>query len=112
MASKELIAASTKPLVLAILARGESYGYAIIDKVREQSEGHLEWSEGMLYPVLHRMEKERLILSSWKVGENGRKRKYYRLSASGTRAIETERTQWLAVHQTLASLWEAKTCLT
>jgi len=112
MASKELIAASTKPLVLAMLSRGESYGYAIIDEVRERSGGQLEWSEGMLYPVLHRMEKEKLILSCWKVGENGRKRKYYRLSASGTRAIATERTQWLAVHETLASFWGVETCLT
>lgn len=112
MASKELIAASTKPLVLAILASGESYGYAIIEQVRKQSDGQLEWSEGMLYPVLHRMEKEKLVVSSWKVGENGRKRKYYRLSRSGTRAIEAERTQWLAVHETLTSLWGAKTCLT
>ena len=112
MVSKELIAASTRPLVLAVLAKGESYGYAIIQHVREQSAGHLEWSEGMLYPVLHRMEKEKLILASWKVGENGRKRKYYRLSVAGKRAIETERQQWFAVHNTLSSLWGAKKCLT
>lgn len=111
MISKELIAASTKPLVLAILSKGESYGYAIIDQVRKQSDGNLEWSEGMLYPVLHRMEKEGLVLSSWKVGENGRKRKYYRLSKAGTRAIETERKQWHAVYETLGSLWGAKACL-
>jgi len=112
MVSKELIAASTKPLVLAILSKGESYGYAIIEQVREQSDGHLEWSEGMLYPVLHRIEKEKLVLSSWKVGENGRKRKYYRLSAAGTQAIETERQQWFAVHNTLASIWGPKACST
>ncbi len=112
MVSKELIAASTKPLVLAVLSKGESYGYAIIQHVREQSRGELQWSEGMLYPVLHRMEEEKLVLASWKVGENGRKRKYYRLSASGTRAIEKERQQWFAVHETLASYWGPKACLT
>lgn len=111
MVSKELIAASTKPLVLAVLSKGESYGYAIIQEIREQSGGSLEWSEGMLYPVLHRMAKEKLILASWKVGENGRKRKYYRLSASGTRAIDAERQQWFAVHDTLASFWGARACL-
>lgn len=111
MISKELVAASTKPLVLAVLSRGESYGYAIIQEIRAQSGGCLEWSEGMLYPVLHRMEKEKLILASWKVGENGRKRKYYRLSAAGTRAIKAERQQWFAVHDTLSSFWGAKTCL-
>ncbi|QDV27581.1 PadR family transcriptional regulator [Aureliella helgolandensis] len=112
MVSKELIAASTKPLVLAVLSKGESYGYAIIQEVRQHSGGQLEWSEGMLYPVLHRMEKDKLILASWRVGENGRKRKYYRLSASGTRAIETERQHWFAVHETLATFWGAKECLT
>lgn len=111
MVSKELIAASTKPLVLAVLSKGESYGYAIIQEIRDQSGGHLEWSEGMLYPVLHRMEKEKLIIASWKIGENGRKRKYYRLSAAGTRAIQSEQQQWLAVHNTLTSFWGAKACL-
>lgn len=111
MVSKELIAASTKPLVLAVLSRGESYGYAIIQEIRERSGGSLEWSEGMLYPVLHRMAKEKLIVASWKVGENGRKRKYYRLSVSGKRAIKAERQQWFAVHDTLSSLWGAKACL-
>jgi PadR family transcriptional regulator PadR len=112
MVSKELIAASTKPLVLAVLSKGECYGYAIIQQIREQSGGHLEWSEGMLYPVLHRMEKDKLVVASWKTGENGRKRKYYRLSAAGTRAIATERQQWLAVHQTLTTFWGAEACLT
>lgn len=112
MISKELVAASTRPLVLSVLAQGESYGYAIIQEIRERSGGNLEWSEGMLYPVLHRMADEKLILASWKVGDNGRKRKYYRLSAAGTRAIEAERQQWFAVHETLSSLWGAKACLT
>ena len=112
MISKELIAASTKPMLLAILANGESYGYAIIEQVRARSGGDLEWSEGMLYPVLHRLEKEKLILSSWKVGENGRKRKYYRLSAAGTKALEVERKQWHAVHNTLTAIWGDKVCLT
>ena len=112
MVSKELVAASTKPLVLGVLSKGEKYGYAIIRQVRELSDGELEWSEGMLYPVLHRMARDRLILARWRVSENGRRRKYYRLSAAGTRAIETERRQWLAVHETLTTLWGTKACLT
>ena len=56
MVSKNLMAASTKPLILAILARGEIYGYQIIQRVIEISGGTLEWSEGMLYPVLHRLD--------------------------------------------------------
>ena len=91
MVSKELIAASTLPLVLAVLSRGENYGYSIIQQIRELSGGELEWSEGMLYPVLHRLEQEKLIVGRWDKAESGRRRRYYRLSASGTRAIEAER---------------------
>ena len=57
MLSKELVAASTVPLVLSILGEGESYGYALIQRVRELSGGGIEWTEGMLYPVLHWMLK-------------------------------------------------------
>lgn len=111
MISKELVAASTRPMLLAILAKGESYGYAIIEQVRTRSGGDLEWSEGMLYPVLHRLESEKLILSSWKLGENGRKRKYYRLSAAGTKALEVERKQWNTINNTLIAIWGTKACL-
>lgn len=110
--SKELVAASTRPLVLCVLSGGENYGYAIIQRVRELSEGELEWSEGMLYPVLHRLEREKLVVSRWNVAENGRKRKYYRLSAAGTRFMKAERRQWFTVHNTLAKLWGADRCPT
>ena len=55
---KDLVAASATPLVLAILAEGDSYGYAIIKRVAELSGGHLQWTDGMLYPVLHRLERQ------------------------------------------------------
>ena len=61
MLARELIAASTVPLVLSVLAKGETYGYALIQQVRELSGGRIEWTEGMLYPVLHWMEGERMI---------------------------------------------------
>jgi PadR family transcriptional regulator PadR len=106
MFNKELVAASSKPLVLSILAEeGESYGYAIIQKVRELSGGKLEWTDGMLYPVLHRLEREKLIESRWVVPETGRKRKYYTLQTSGKTALENEKQQWKAVDATLHSLW-------
>ena len=106
MVSKNLMAASTKPLILAILARGEIYGYQIIQNVIDISGGTLEWSEGMLYPVLHRMEKENLIRSQWRVSESGRRRKYYRLTELGQEELEKERKQWMNVHKLLAKLWE------
>ena len=75
MLTKDLVAASSKPLLLSILAGGESYGYEIIQKVRELSGGQIEWSDGMLYPVLHRLEHDGLIDSEWKEADTGRGRK-------------------------------------
>ncbi|MCI0540394.1 MAG: PadR family transcriptional regulator [Verrucomicrobiales bacterium] len=112
MITKELITASTKPLVLAILAQGESYGYELIQRVRELSGEQIEWSEGMLYPFLHWMEDEGLIESEWKNAESGRRRKYYRLRQKGSSALKSEREQWLTVHNTLTKLWKTKPNLT
>lgn len=100
------MAASTKPLILAILAQREMYGYQIIQEVIELSGGTLEWSEGMLYPVLHRLERERLVRSQWKISENGRRRKYYRLTETGLKELEKEKSQWKKVNSLLSNLWE------
>jgi PadR family transcriptional regulator, regulatory protein PadR len=108
MLAKDLVAASARPLLLSILAEGESYGYEIIRKVRELSGGRIEWSDGMLYPVLHRLEREGLIQAEWKVAESGRERKYYRLSGDGRKAMREERSQWLIVHNTLCKLWKTQ----
>jgi PadR family transcriptional regulator PadR len=106
MISKNLMAASTKPLILTILSRGEKYGYQIIHDVIQLSGGTLEWSEGMLYPVLHRMEKENLIRSQWKISKKGRKRKYYSLTEEGRKELESEKKQWMKVHKVLSGLWK------
>ena len=108
MLSKELVAASTVPLVLSVLAEGESYGYALIQRVRELSGGQIEWSEGMLYPVLHWMEDQGLVDSEWKEADTGRKRKYYRLCQEGKKALAVEKQQWLTVHTTLLKLWKTQ----
>ena len=110
MISKKLVAASSVPIVLSILSQGESYGYAIIQKVRAVSEGEMEWTDGMLYPVLHRLERDGLITSSWGVSENGRRRRYYSTKPAGERALEVERRQWSRVSSTLERLLEPATC--
>ena len=107
MLSKDLVAASARPLILSILARGESYGYEIIQQVRQLSNGQIEWSDGMLYPVLRRLENEGLIESEWRTADSGRKRRYYHLSNQGGKALEIEKEQWLIVNTTLETLWEA-----
>ena len=106
MISKALVAASTKPMILSILLGGENYGYQIIQKVKELSGGNLEWSDGMLYPVLHRLEKDGFIRSKWKISDGGRLRKYYKLTDKGAEELEAERRQWLSVHEALSKLWE------
>ena len=112
MLSKELIAASTVPLVLSVLSEGESYGYALIQRVQALSAGKILWTEGMLYPVLHWMEDNDLIEAEWKEAESGRKRKYYRLRKEGRKALATEKEQWLTVHKTLLKLWKTNPALT
>jgi PadR family transcriptional regulator PadR len=108
MLAKELVAASTVPLVLSVLSEGENYGYALIQRVRELSGGEIEWTEGMLYPVLHWMEKEHMIESEWQEADSGRRRKYYRLRKEGRKALQSEKEQWMTVHTTLTKLWKQK----
>lgn len=108
MLAKDMVAASAKPLLLSILAERESYGYEIIQKVRELSGGQIEWSDGMLYPVLHRLERDGLIDSEWKASDTGRQRKYYFIRADGRKVLKAERQQWLTVHNTLGKLWKHK----
>ena len=100
MISKQLMAASTRPIILAILVRGEDYGYSIIQKVKDISGGSLEWTDGMLYPVLQRMEMDGLISSQWKAAEGSRPRRYYRLTSSGRQELEAELSAW-------RNVWEA-----
>jgi PadR family transcriptional regulator PadR len=105
--NKDLVAASSTPLVLAILAEEDSYGYAILKRVRELSGGEMEWTDGMLYPVLHRLEKSGLIESRWEKAETGRNRKYYAVTKAGRDQLAEERRQWRAVDGALRRIWSA-----
>ena len=104
--SRELVAASSQPFVLSILSEGESYGYAIIQRVADLSDGRLEWTEGMLYPVLHKLEKEGAIVAEWKQPEGERRRKYYRLQKEGRAALAKQQDNWMAVHTALSKIWK------
>lgn len=105
MPNKELVAASTRPLLLALLRSGESYGYELIERVRRLSGGTLEWSDGMLYPVLRRLERDGLVSSRWVVAPNGRRRRYYRLTEKGAEAEAAGRAQWQQVDSALREAW-------
>lgn len=102
---KDLVAASATPLVLAILAEDESYGYAILQRVRESSNGQLEWSDGMLYPLLHRLRRLGYVTSDWRTPPGGRRRKYYAITDEGRAALAEHQRQWAAVVATLRAVW-------
>jgi len=103
--AKDLVAASAAPMVLGILADAESYGYAILARVRELSGGHIEWTDGLLYPLLHRLEEQGLVEATWGAAENGRKRKYYRITPEGRASLVEHRRQWGAVSDALRETW-------
>ncbi len=98
---KDLVAASATPLVLGILKEGESYGYAILRRVHKLSSGELQWTDGMLYPVLHRLERNGYVEANWGKAESGRRRKYYRLTELGTEELARQKRQWQVINAAL-----------
>jgi PadR family transcriptional regulator, regulatory protein PadR len=103
--NKDLVAASATPLVLAILAEGESYGYAILKRVRELSRGELEWTDGMLYPLLHRLRRLGYVTTEWRTPPEGRRRRYYAITEDGRAALAEQQRQWATVTRALGDIW-------
>ncbi len=107
MLPKTLTAAALRPIVLATLAAGDAYGYQLTQRIEWISGGSIEWKTGTLYPVLHRLESENLIEAFWKPSDSGPRRKYYRLTATGKKAVEVEKAHWMTVHDVLLRLWKS-----
>jgi len=105
--AKDLVAASAMPLVLAILEEGQSYGYAILKRIGELSGGELEWTEGMLYPLLHRLHRLGYVEATWDSPAGGRRRRYYRITSDGRRALAEQRRQWEVVSDALDNAWRS-----
>jgi PadR family transcriptional regulator, regulatory protein PadR len=108
--SKELVAASATPMILSILSRGESYGYAIIQELRELSDEEIQWTDGMLYPVLRRLEKQGHVTSEWRMGDNGKRRRYYHIEQPGAEKLKEQKRQWTLTNKVLGKLWEGVPC--
>jgi PadR family transcriptional regulator, regulatory protein PadR len=102
---KDLVAASATPLVLAILAESESYGYAILKRVREISDGELEWTDGMLYPLLHRLHRLGYVTREWRIPSEERRRRYYAITDEGHEALAEHKRQWVTVAKVLGDAW-------
>ena len=103
--AKDLVAASATPMVLGILAEGESYGYAILRRINELSDGQLDWTEGLLYPLLHRLERLGFVEATWQSVTGERRRKYYRITDSGLAELAEQRRQWDTVVDALKGIW-------
>jgi DNA-binding PadR family transcriptional regulator len=102
---KDLVAASATPMVLAILSEGESYGYAILKRVRDLSEGEMEWTDGMLYPLLHRLHRLGYVTQEWRIPPEGRRRRYYAITNEGEGALAEHKRQWVTVSRALDDAW-------
>ncbi len=105
MVAKDLVAASATPMVLGILAGQESYGYAILKRINELSRGQLDWTEGLLYPLLHRLERLGYVESNWQSVTGERRRKYYRITKAGLDELAEQRRQWDTVVDALKGIW-------
>src|SRR6266498_496213 len=92
-------------MVLGILAEGESYGYAILRRINELSGGELDWTEGLLYPLLHRLERLGYVESSWQSVTGERRRKCYRTTDKGLAELAEQRRQWDTVVRALMEVW-------
>ena len=77
-------------LVLALLRNEEMYGYRIITELERRSEGYFRMKEGSLYPVLHGLERDKLVRAREELSDSGRKRRYYRITDKGLQALETQ----------------------
>ena len=103
--SKELMGASSIPLILSILKKEDSYGYEIMQQLKELSDGKLIWKEGSLYPVLKKMEQSGMIKSYWNLKDFDRHRKYYKLLKSGFSALEKQQEDWALMYSIFSKLW-------
>lgn len=105
MLPKPLVTASLRPIILTLLGEVPMYGYEIIQRVQQLSEGQIKWPPGKLYPLLHSLENKELIEAFWQPSEEGPDRKYYRLTPTGQKALDKEKQSWLDLNSILVRLW-------
>ncbi len=91
---KGTLPGSTSMLVLALLKEREMYGYQIIEELEKRSNQVFKLKEGTLYPILHSLEKDKLVTAQEREAPSGRVRRYYRVTAAGLRALEEKKEEW------------------
>ena len=106
MLTKPLTGASINAIILAILNQGDNYGWAIIKRVRDLSKGEVEWAAGSLYPIMHKMKANGWVNDYWVDNGVERRRKYYKITRAGQKALAAEKAKWMLVHGMLEILWK------
>ena len=96
-------------MLLAALEGGPRHGYAVIESLRQSTDGRLDLPTGTIYPALRRLEQAGLITGSWSV-VGGRRRREYRLTAAGTRALTGKRADWLDFSAMVSAALEGRPC--
>jgi PadR family transcriptional regulator len=102
--SGELVQGTLALLILRTLAPGPNHGFAIARRIQQVSKDVLRVEEGSLYPALHRLEVQGWIASEWRMTENNRNAKYYRLTRTGRTQLEREATRWNAIADAIAAV--------
>jgi DNA-binding PadR family transcriptional regulator len=102
--AKNLAAGAIGLIVLDVLRDGPSYGYGIRQRICDQSNHTLQWPEGSLYRVLRHLEAQGLVTSTWQGRHDGRRRRYYSLSAQGRRVWHAQRQRWLTFASAMNSV--------
>src|SRR5580698_529757 len=102
----ELLKGTLSLLILSLLSRKPMYGYDIAATVKRDTNGALNWREGSLYPNLHKMETEGLIVGKWEEKETGRRRRYYHVTAKGRAALAVKVQSWTELCQAVNRILE------
>lgn len=95
---------STEILILKLLVDEAMYGYQIVQELKARSHGYFDMKEGLLYPTLHRMQKEGLVSSEWQVSDTGRRRKYYKITTDGLNLLQEGSAEWETFMQQMQAL--------
>ena len=108
----DLVPGTLEMLMLRALVAGQLHGYAIVRRLRQQSDGVLQVEEGTLYPALHRMERRKWIAASWGLSESNRRAKYYSLTARGSRQLEERVAAWRRAVQAIDAVLASRQGMT
>jgi transcriptional regulator len=103
-----IIPGTLSVLILKALSWGPMHGYAVSKWIQQKTDAELQVEEGVLYPALHRLERDRLLTSEWGVNDTGRRAKFYSLTARGREQLATEIDRWRRSSQAVSKVVEAR----